>query len=85
MAIKITDIDYYLPTNVVTNNDLKKENPDWNLDGVEKKSGVLKRHIARQNETALDLAVQACTKLFSQNQTHKQDMGLFIVHNLLII
>ena len=50
MSIKITSIDYFLPVNVVTNSDLKKENPDWDLDSVEKKSGVLERHIARQDE-----------------------------------
>jgi 3-oxoacyl-[acyl-carrier-protein] synthase III len=78
MAIKITAIDYFLPKDVVTNNDLKKDNPDWNLDGVEKKSGVLERHIASEDETALDLAVYACTKLFNQNPTHKQDIDAVI-------
>jgi 3-oxoacyl-[acyl-carrier-protein] synthase III len=66
MSIKITALDYYLPAYIVTNSDLKKENPDWDLDSVEKKSGVLERHIARQDETALDLAVGACHKLFGQ-------------------
>ena len=78
MSIKLTAIDYYLPKNIVTNSDLEKENPDWDLDSVEKKSGVLERHIARQDETALDLAVEACTKLFSQNPTHKQDIDAAI-------
>ena len=78
MSIKLTAIDYYLPKNIVTNSDLEKENPDWDLDSVEKKTGVLERHIARQDETALDLAVEACTKLFSQNPTHKQDIDAAI-------
>ena len=66
MSIKITAIDYFLPANVVTNSDLKKENPDWDLDGVEKKSGVLESHIARQDETALDLSIEACHKLLKR-------------------
>ncbi len=35
---------------------------------VEKRSGVLKRHIARDDETSLDLALKACGKLFSVNE-----------------
>ena len=79
MSIKITSIDYFLPANVVTNSDLKKENPDWDLDSVEKKSGVLERHIARQDETALDLAVETCHKLFDQydNDVRNIDAVIF--------
>ena len=78
MAIKIIAIDYYLPADVVTNSDLEKENPDWDLDGVEKKSGVLERHIARQDETALDLAVEACHKLFDQNPDYIRNIDAVI-------
>ena len=78
MAIKITSLDYYLPENVVTNDDLKKENPDWDLDSVEKKSGVLERHIARQDETALDLAVKACLNLFDQDTEHIKNIDAVI-------
>jgi len=78
MAIKITSLDYYLPENVVTNDDLKKENPDWDLDVVEKKTGVLERHIARQDETALDLAVKACHNLFGQDTEHIKNIDTVI-------
>ncbi|SVC98648.1 uncharacterized protein METZ01_LOCUS351502, partial [marine metagenome] len=78
MSIKITAIDYYLPGDIVTNDDLKKENPDWDLDSVEKKSGVLERHIARQDETALDLATKACHNLFGQDAEHIKNVDAVI-------
>ena len=78
MAIKISALEYYLPDDIVTNDDLKKENPDWDLDSVEKKSGVLERHIARQDETALDLAVKACLNLFDQDTEHIKNIDAVI-------
>ena len=42
MAIKISALEYYLPDDIVTNDDLKKENPDWDLDSVEKNTIFLK-------------------------------------------
>lgn len=68
MKAKIKDIAYYLPERIVTNKELHKENPDWDINLLEERVGVLKRHIARDNETALDLSFQACSKLFSENK-----------------
>jgi len=72
--IKIKDIEFYLPDNIVTNEDIKKENPTWDMDLVKERSGVEKRHIARNNETALDLSFEACNKLFSKNKNAKKQI-----------
>ena len=68
MSIKLRDIAYFLPKRVVTNEELHEENPAWDMDLVKERSGVLQRHIADDSETSLDLAYQACTKLFEANQ-----------------
>lgn len=68
MRVQIKDIAYYLPECVVTNEELHEKNPSWDMALVEERSGVLKRHIARDDETALDLAFRACEKLFSRNE-----------------
>ena len=44
MAIKISALDYYLPDDIVTNDELKKENPDWDSDGIEKIGCVVKAY-----------------------------------------
>ncbi|MES2330083.1 MAG: ketoacyl-ACP synthase III [Bacteroidota bacterium] len=62
----IRSIEYYLPEQVVTNADLQAEFPHWDVDKVEKKTGVRERHIAAKKETALDLSIKACEKLFAQ-------------------
>jgi len=62
MNLKIKKIDYYLPQNIETNDYLEEENPEWNLDRVAKKSGVVQRHISDANETAYDLSIKACEK-----------------------
>jgi len=76
--IKILDIEYVLPEKVVTNEDLHKENPDWDMRNVEIKSGVIQRHIAACGETAFDLAARACDKMFHDGRHDKEDIDAII-------
>ena len=78
MNCKIAHIEYYLPKKTVTNQDLLKENPGWNIQGLLPKTGVLKRHIVSDGETALDLAIQACRKLFDKTQLSPQAIDAVI-------
>jgi len=73
MNLIIKSIEYYLPETIITNEDLQKENPDWDLEKVAEKSGVYQRHIAGENETAFDLSVKACDKLFQTNDKSEID------------
>ena len=73
MGLIIKSIEYFLPETIVTNDDLQKENPDWNLEKVTERSGVYKRHIANEDETAYDLSIKACDKLFQTNDKSKVD------------
>ena len=68
MRVEIKDIAYYLPERVVDNEELHEQNPGWDMNLVEQRSGVLKRHIAGEDETSLDLALKACSELFSRNK-----------------
>lgn len=78
MNVKILDIEYVLPEKIVTNNDLHNENPNWDMRNVEIKSGVLKRHIAKEDETAFDLAARACDKLFEDGRHDKAEIDAVI-------
>ena len=75
MSIYIKAIEYSLPLQKVTNEDMQEIHPDWDLKKVGEKSGVLSRHIADYNETALDLAISALNKLFETENIHKEDIG----------
>jgi 3-oxoacyl-[acyl-carrier-protein] synthase-3 len=67
MSIRIRKVTKYLPEQVVTNADLERENPEWDLQKAMERAGVESRHIAGPKETALDLAHWACLKLFQEN------------------
>ena len=43
------------------------------MEKVAEKSGVNQRHIAGKNETAYDLSVKACDKLFQSNDKNDID------------
>lgn len=57
----------FLPERTVTNSDLEGMFPEWTADKIEQKVGIVSRHVASENETSLDLAEQACKKLFSEH------------------
>lgn len=61
--LSVEHIEYHLPETIVTNEALAMRNPDWQMDKVAAHTGVKQRHIAEANETALDLAFEACKKL----------------------
>jgi 3-oxoacyl-[acyl-carrier-protein] synthase-3 len=66
MKAYINAIDYYLPQEVITNEKLVQDFPEWNVDKIAAKVGIHKRHIASRHETATDLAVKAAERLFNQ-------------------
>ena len=68
MNIGIKDIAYCLPGNIVTNQDLQQENPAWDMRQLEARTGVVKRHIAREGETTLDMAIKACRDMLSKGE-----------------
>lgn len=73
----IKDIAYYLPPNTVTNEELVKEFPEWSVDKIADKVGVLERRVV-VDETATDLAVMAAEKLFAQNKVNKEDVDFVL-------
>lgn len=75
--INIAAIEYYLPKNILTNDDIAKEFPEWSAEKIKAKIGVESRHIAEQDETALDMAYKACKKLFRNYDKNKIDFILF--------
>lgn len=62
----IGPIAIHLPERVETNDDLKALFPAWNMDEILEKTGIWARHIAAPDETASDLGVIACERLFRE-------------------
>lgn len=59
----IAAIDYALPEHEVSNADLAARHPEWRMDQVAQRSGVVSRRWCGPTETALDLGEAACRKL----------------------
>lgn len=75
MPVGIKHIEYYLPERIVTNDDLSREFPEWEIDKVAAKTGVYSRHIAAPGETALDLSIKAAEKLIRESGINKDEIG----------
>jgi 3-oxoacyl-[acyl-carrier-protein] synthase-3 len=76
MGCKIARIEYYLPEKVLTNEELEKSSGRWSADKIEKKVGIRQRHIARGDETALDMAYEASAKVLAGYDKNKIDFIL---------
>ena len=77
--VSIEAIEYCLGCETENGSDLLVQNPDWNLDEIEQKTGIKNRHIVSRDETASDLAFAACEKIFSQGVDRESvDAILFI-------
>ncbi|MCD4650174.1 MAG: ketoacyl-ACP synthase III [Candidatus Cloacimonetes bacterium] len=74
MGSEIIKITYHLPEKVLDNKDIKQLFPEFNSLKVLKNVGIQQRHIAGDNETALDLAYEAAEKLLIQIDRSTIDM-----------
>lgn len=66
MKAFIKDIAYYLPKQILTNEQIAAEFPEWSAEKVANKVGITERHISAPDETATDMAYQAAECLFAQ-------------------
>ncbi|MDA8139138.1 MAG: ketoacyl-ACP synthase III [Desulfobacteraceae bacterium] len=66
MRAVVKAIAYHLPEAILSNGTLAEQYPEWSVEKIEKKTGILHRHIAADDECASDLAVQAARKLFAE-------------------
>lgn len=78
MSIGIDAIGYALPSRVVSNQDLRASYPDWDWPHLEKRTGVLSRHIAGPDETAVDFAEQACRALMAEGRLDLETIDALI-------
>lgn len=78
MEAYIRDIAYSLPERVVTNEELVREFPEWSVEKIAEKVGVIERHVAGEEETATDLAVAAANKLFSHGKVDRSEIDFVL-------
>jgi 3-oxoacyl-[acyl-carrier-protein] synthase-3 len=77
MGAIIKAIEYVYPKLKISNDDLSKEFPDYDFFKFEEKVGIKNRYWVQENETAFDLAKQACEKLFEKFDKEQVDYILY--------
>ena len=77
MSAFLSRLDYFLPETTLNNDDLKKDFPDVDFSNTEKRVGIKSRHIAGENETALDLGFESAKKILTEDI--KQEIDFVIL------
>jgi len=67
MSAAIKAISYYLPPRVLSNADINAEFPEWSIEKIAEKTGILERHIADADTTSADLGVESSLHLFREH------------------
>jgi 3-oxoacyl-[acyl-carrier-protein] synthase-3 len=67
MSAAIKAISYYLPPQVLSNADINAEFPEWSIEKIAEKTGILERHIADPDVCSSDLGVESSLRLFREH------------------
>lgn len=79
MKAYIKGISYYLPKQVMTNEAILLDFPEWSIDKVAGKIGVSERHIAAKDETAVDMAIKAAQNLFTDYNINTSEIDFVML------
>jgi len=77
MGAILKAIEYVYPKQKITNSDLSVQFPDYDFSKFEEKVGIKNRYWVQDGETALDLAIEACEKLFNKIDKSSIDFILY--------
>lgn len=76
--IKIVSTGSYIPERVLTNADLEKM-VDTSDEWISTRTGIRRRHIAREDQAASDLAYEASTKALEKKGISVKELDMIIV------
>lgn len=79
MKAVVKAIEYALPDNVLTNEMLSQEFPEWTVEKIEDKTGITQRPVTVDGECASDLAVSAAEKLFASNVCSRDEVDYLLL------
>lgn len=66
----------YIPKKIISNDEFSSLG--WSSKKIYAKTGILERRVTEQNETALDMAINACTNLFLEYEIDKNQIDYVI-------
>lgn len=77
IACKILDVDYYLPENRVSNQDILR-GVEVSPDYIENKLGIIERRFMGHDETTSSMGAEAARALFAKSGNRKEEVDLLI-------
>ncbi|MCX5753651.1 MAG: ketoacyl-ACP synthase III [Candidatus Krumholzibacteria bacterium] len=77
-SAKFAGLGYYLPERVLTNFDFEKM-VDTSDEWIVTRTGIRERHIAKEEEAASDLAINAARKAMADARVEAKDIDLIVV------
>ncbi|MEA3445705.1 MAG: ketoacyl-ACP synthase III [Bacteroidota bacterium] len=80
MKSYIRAITSYLPEKIISNEDLDKLHPEWNIHELAKITGVMQRHVAGENDLASDYAFTVAEQLFDESGISRNEID-FVLFN----
>jgi 3-oxoacyl-[acyl-carrier-protein] synthase-3 len=78
MRAAIAAIEYELPKQCVTNQQLARDFPDWSMEKIEQKTGIAERWVADEGECSSDLGAAAARKLFASGACEPRDIDYLL-------
>jgi 3-oxoacyl-[acyl-carrier-protein] synthase-3 len=79
MKAIIAGIESALPERRITNADLAREHPDWDMEKIAQRTGVLERRWCTADETALDLGLRASERLLERLAVSPREIGALVM------
>jgi 3-oxoacyl-[acyl-carrier-protein] synthase-3 len=79
MKAAVRAIEYHLPAQVLSNDDLAQEFGSWSAEKIGAKTGINERRIAADEECASDLAEAAAVKLFEHGHCAAEDIDFVLL------
>lgn len=72
-------IEYYLPKNLISNQFLSKQFPEWSSEKISSKTGVNQRFKSEKNELSSDMAFKAALKLINKCSIDRNKIDFLIL------
>lgn len=79
MKAYLKALTYYLPEQILSNEQLVEEFPEWTVEKVANKVGIHQRRISGPEEFASDLAIKAAEKLFTEEGIDRESIDFILL------
>ncbi len=78
MKAFIKAISYYLPSQTLDNEEINQLFPEWSVDKISAKTGIVRRPIAAPDEFSSDMGITAANSLFEEHGIDRNEIDFIL-------